>query len=65
MKAEFLPRRTGKTLLAVEATKKLQAQGKNVVWATADQTATAEMLSKHGALSEVMGEHFLKPRFRP
>ena len=57
-------RREGKTLIAVEATKIAQQQGKRVIWATGDQAATAERLSKHGALSELVGTDFVVPHFR-
>jgi hypothetical protein len=57
-------RRGGKTLLAVEMTKAAQRAGRSVLWATFDQAATAETLAKHGALSEVVGTMYLKPRFR-
>jgi hypothetical protein len=57
-------RRGGKSLLAVEATKAAQRRGETVLWATHDQAATAAMLSKHGALSEVVGKHYLRPKFK-
>jgi hypothetical protein len=57
-------RRGGKTLLAVEMTKAAQRAGRSVLWATFDQVATAETLAKHGAVSEVVGTMYLKPRFR-
>lgn len=57
-------RRGGKTLMAVEMTKAAQKAGKLVLWGTRDQTATAVMLAKHGALSEVIGTKYLKPRFK-
>ena len=56
--------RFGKTVMAVYAAKAAQKQGKRVLWATFDQAATAEMLAKHGALSEVVGEIYIKPFFR-
>lgn len=64
--AEFLipARRGGKTLVAVNASKAAQRQGKTMLWATNDQTATGALLAKHGALSEVIGRHHLKPRFK-
>ena len=58
------PKRCGKTLAGVMATKAAQQQGKSVLWATADQTETATLLAKHGALCEVIGEHYLRPVFR-
>lgn len=57
-------RRGGKTLLAIEMSKAAQKAGKSVLWATFDQAATAGILAKHGALSEVVGTMYLKPRFR-
>lgn len=57
-------RRGGKTLAAVEATKAAQRQGKRVLWVTDDQAATATMLARHGALSKVVGESYLEPKFR-
>ena len=57
-------RRAGKTLIDVEASKLAQAQGRRVLWATDDQARTAAMLAKHGAISEVVGEMFVVPRFR-
>lgn len=57
-------RRGGKTMLAVEVTKAAQKAGKTILWATLDQAATATTLAKHGALSEVVGTMYLKPRFR-
>ncbi len=57
-------RREGKSLIAVEAAKMAQRQGKKVLFATADQAATAERLSKHGALSEIVGTDFVAPHFR-
>ena len=56
--------RFGKTLAMVEMSKHQQAKGKRVYWATLDQQATAEMLTKHGALSEVVGSMYLRPYFR-
>jgi hypothetical protein len=63
-KLEISARRTGKTLAAVELTKADQGRGKTVLWATADQASTAALLARHGALSEVVGEFYLKPKFR-
>ena len=57
-------RRGGRTLAGVMWTKAMQEQGKRVLWATANQAGTAEMLARHGALSLVVGEHYLCPKFR-
>ena len=57
-------RRAGKMLAQVEATKAAQAQGKRVMWFTNDQAKTAETLSKHGALSELVGEAAVIPHFK-
>jgi hypothetical protein len=57
-------RRGGKTLAAVESTKAAQKRGKRVLWATGDQASTAALLARHGALSEVVGENYLAPKFR-
>ena len=57
-------RRIGKTAAQVEATKSAQKMGKRVVWATFDQPATATLLAKHGALSEIVGDKFVIPHFR-
>ncbi|WP_370285802.1 hypothetical protein [Pseudooceanicola nanhaiensis] len=57
-------RRGGKTLLAIEMTKAAQKAGKSILWFTYDQAVTANTLAKHGALSEVVGTMYLKPRFR-
>lgn len=57
-------RRAGKTLAAVEASKTAQREGKRVLWSTLDQAETARMLSRHGAISEIVGEHWIAPRFR-
>ncbi len=57
-------RRSGKTLAAVMAAKAAQARSHKVVWATHDQAATADRLSRHGALSELVGDDYLIPHFR-
>ena len=56
--------RYGKTRAAVEATKAAQRQGKNVLWATHDQAATAQMLARHGALSELVSVDYIRPHFK-
>lgn len=65
MKPDFLSsRRAGKTLAAVEATKTAQRAGKRVLWVTLDQAKTATTLAKHGALSEIVGDAYVRPHFR-
>ena len=44
--------------------KAAHAAGKDVLWVTLDQAGTAASLAKHGALSEVVGEFYLRPFFR-
>lgn len=57
-------RQAGKTIASIQATKLAQMQGKTVLWYTVDQAATARLLARHGALSLVVGDNFLKPVFR-
>jgi len=57
-------RRAGKTLIAVEESRRAQRQGRRVLWATNNQGETAKMLSKHGALSEIVGENYVAPHFK-
>lgn len=64
MKYQYGSRRSGKTLAAVEVSKRAQGAGKRVLWATDNQTATAALLAKHGALSEIIGGSYVAPRFR-
>ena len=63
-KLEINARRAGKTLAAVEATKAAKKRGLDTLWATRDQAATAELLAKHGALSEIVGNHYVRPHFK-
>lgn len=56
-------RRAGKTAVAVEATKHWQRQGRRVYWGTVDMPATVEMLSRHGALCEIVDDNFVAPHF--
>lgn len=57
-------RRTGKTIASIEYSKLAQIQGKTVLWYTVDQADTARLLARHGALSLIVGDNFLKPAFR-
>jgi hypothetical protein len=56
-------KRMDKTLEAVVQSKIAQKSGKRVWWATLDQPATAEFLSRHGALSEIVGKYYVAPRW--
>jgi len=56
-------RHQSKTLVGVMAAKAAQSQGKRVLYFTNDQSETASMLSKHGALSEIVGENYVAPRW--
>ena len=57
-------RREGKTRAAVEGTKAAQKRGQRVLWVTTNQTSTAALLARHGALSEVIGDSYLAPKFK-
>ena len=60
---EFGNRRAGKTLAGVIAAKFAQSQGRRVLYVTSNQSETATMLSRHGALSEVIGDHYVAPKW--